>query len=86
MLGQIGGASELNITQSRTYDSSSTLGHSDGLEAALKSLFGEEFPSDPGNFILKEKLDDRESYLMDGENIHTCPPLPALFAHEALSA
>ena len=72
MLGQFGDPSELDGLGINKFDEKLIYSddiESDDLNGMLKSIFKEtSIPTDPSDFILREKLDERESLLMDGDH------------------
>ena len=67
MLGHFGDIDEPTVAEA-VGDSFALAGSdADEFAAMLQSLFKGPLPKDPRDFILREKLDNNESLLMDGE-------------------
>ena len=68
LLGQFGGRSLLNEASTQDFNAPDPSLPDNELEKLLKSFIDESvLTDDPAAFILNEKLDDKESLLMDGD-------------------
>ena len=67
MLGQFGDLSEFNGTNAEQLPWLDLEGGNDDLGGMLEVLFKEKLPTDPTRLVLEEKLDERDSLLMDGK-------------------
>ncbi|KAF7793464.1 hypothetical protein EIP86_004576 [Pleurotus ostreatoroseus] len=65
MLGQFGDLSEFNGTNAEQLPWLDLEGGNDELGGMLEVLFKEKLPTDPTRLVLEEKLDERDSLLMD---------------------
>ena len=67
MQGQFGDRNESNGTNAEQISWLGLEGGSDDLGGILEVLFKEKLPTDPTRLISDEKLDERDSLLMDGK-------------------
>ncbi len=73
LLGQFGADGEVHIgTGLSCGDLESDPGGSDDTQCVITRIYGKHKLGDPKEFILNERLDDRESLLMDGTSILCC--------------